>query len=413
VADIAVLVVSAEDGVKPQTIEALNCINKDSMPFIVALNKIDKANANIDKIKQNLAENNILVEGWGGSIPLVPVSAKTGAGVPELLEIITLQSDLEELEGDKDIPAKGFVIESNLSPKQGISATVIIKDGTLKLGMFVATEGSLSPVRSMENYRGEKIIEAEFSSPVKITGWDKLPLVGSHFKTFYSKEDAIKFSETKSVDGTKDSVETAQEGRAILPIIIKADAYGSLEGIEHEIQKLGNDKIVAKSVSKGIGSISETDVKTAHIKNSLILGFNVAPEKNAEALALRTGVQVKTFSVIYDIVDFIKEKLKTEAPVSVVEVITGSTKILRIFSKNKDKQVVGGRVDEGEIKSGSSVKIWRRDNLIGEGKIKELQSQKIKTSVVKEGEEFGMMIESKIELVQGDILKATSLQKQE
>jgi translation initiation factor IF-2 len=399
VADIAVLVVSAEDGVKPQTLEALDCINKNSMPFIIALNKIDRPGANVDKIKQNLAENNVLVEGWGGTVPIVSISAKTGQGVEDLLEMIALQSDVLELKGDSNVPAEGFVIESHLNPKQGISATLIIKNGCLKTGMFVATEESFAPVRS---------IEACFSSPVRIVGWSAGPKVGNEFKTFLKKEDAIKFAEESACAKERECDGVADE-RAVWGVVVKADTFGSLDAVEHELKKLENEKIAVKIISKDVGAISEKDIKTAKIKRSPVLGFNVSMDRSAEGLALRDGIEVKTYKVIYDLVDYAREKIKEATPVKTVETITGSAKILKIFSANRDKQVVGGRIEEGEIKSGSVVKIFRRDSLIGSGKMKELQIQKIKTDVVKEGQEFGMMVESKIELVPGDFLKATTM----
>ena len=187
VADIAVLVISAEDGIKPQTIETLDCIKKDGMPFIIALNKIDRPSADIDKIKTGLAENGVLVEGWGGTVPVVAISAKTGEGIADLLEMVALQSDMEELTGNLFVSAEGFVIESSLDPKQGISATLLIKNGSLKTGMFVATEGAYAPVRAIENYKGENLKEASFSSPVRIVGWNAQPKVGSQFKTFIKR----------------------------------------------------------------------------------------------------------------------------------------------------------------------------------------------------------------------------------
>jgi translation initiation factor IF-2 len=413
VADIAVLVVSAEDGVKPQTVEALDCINKDTMPFIVALNKIDRAGANVDKIKQNLAENGILVEGWGGTIPVVAISAKTGEGVPDLIEMIALQADVEELSGDHSVPAEGFVIESDLNPKQGISATLIIKNGSLKQGMFVATKGAFAPVRSIENYKKENISEAGFSSPVRIIGWNAGPKVGSEFKTFSKKEDAIKFATENICQEGQSCQKITESGSAYFEVVIKADTYGSLDAVEHELEKLGNEKIAVKIISKEVGDVTEKDIKTAKIKKSLILGFNVETDKSAAGLAMRDGIEIKNYKVIYDLVDYVKEKIKEATPTETVEKITGSAKIIRTFSKNKDKQVVGGKIEEGEIKSGGIVKIYRRDSFIGNGKIKELQIQKIKTDIAKEGQEFGTMIESKIELASGDILRATSLVKQE
>ncbi len=413
VADIAVLVVSAEDGVKPQTLEALKCIKEGETPFIVAINKIDKPGANIEKVKQNLAEHEVFVEGWGGSVPSVSISAKTGENVSELLEVISLQAELEGFTGDSAIKAEGFIIESSLNPKQGVSATLIIKDGTLKTGMFVASEGSFAPVRTIENFKGENVKEASFSSPVKIMGWNENPKVGGKFKTFNTKEEACLFAQKKLLENKNPTSDNKPDERAVLTLVVKADTYGTLEAVEHELLKLANDKITPKIVSKGVGSISESDIKTANIKKSLIVGFNVGTPKSAELLALREKISIKTFNVIYDLIDFVKEKVKEATPITQTEVVAGSAKVLRTFSKNKDKQVIGGKMLEGEIKSGGTVKIIRRESQIGEGKVKEVQTQKIKTSAIKTGDEFGMMIDSKTEIVEGDTLRALEWVKSE
>lgn len=408
-ADIAVLVVSAEDGVKPQTSEALQCIKEDCIPFIVALNKIDRAGVNIDKAKQNLAEHEILVEGWGGDIPLVPISAKTGQGVPDLLEMIILQSDLEELRGDPSAPAEGFVIESNLNPKQGISAVLIIKNGTLKVGDFVAAYGACAPVRMIENYEGKSIKTASFSEPVRIVGWSDLPRPGSKFKTFPKKEEAVAFALQKPEgEEEKEKLACAEN---FWEVVVKADTAGSLDAVEQELAKMNTGKIAVKIISKGIGAITEKDVKAAMVKKCAVLGFNVDIDKNAEALAIRENIEVKTYNIIYDLIDFAADKIKENAPEEIVETITGSAKILKTFSQNKDKQVVGGRAEEGEIKMGNAAKIFRRDAEIGSGKVKELQIQKVKTDSVKGGQEFGLMIESKIEIVPGDVIKISSFTK--
>lgn len=412
VADIAILIVSAEDGVKPQTIEALNCITKGKMPFIVALNKIDRPGANLDKVKQNLAEKEIMLEGWGGTIPSVAISAKTGEGIPELLEMIALQSDIEDFKGDPNILAEGFVIESDLNPKQGISATLVIKNGTLKLGMFVAVKDAYAPIRSIENYIGKSMKEATFASPVRIVGWNTQPKVGFEFKTFSSKEEALEYTAQNINIKTDPDTKNLPSDCVLLEVVIKADTFGSLDAVEHELQKLGDEKIKVKIISKSIGTITEKDLKTASIKNSLVLGFNVGVDKSAEVLAMRNNIEIKKYKIIYELVDYVKEKIKENTPVETIKTTTGSAKVLRVFSKNKDKQVLGCRLENGEIKSGNIVEIFRREAVIGSGKIKELQIQKIKTEIVKEGQEFGLMLESKIDLVIGDYIKATALVKQ-
>lgn len=412
IADIAILVISAEDGLKPQTLEALKCVKKDGVPFIVAINKIDKNRSNVDKIKQSLAENEVLVEGWGGDVPIVLVSGKTGENVDELLELIILQAELEELKGDPSKKAEGFIIESSVNAKNGISSTIIIKNGTLKIGSFIATEGAYTRVRIIENHLGKNLAEASFSSPVRITGWNNVPVVGQSFKTFENKEEAIAFAK-KNIESKIIFTENKNQDKEFFTIVVRADTVGSLEAIEHELSKLGNEKIVPKIVGKGIGDITENDIKNATIKNSLVLGFNVEANKTAEFLALRENINIQKFKVIYELVDYVSEKLRSATPINEIETITGLAKILRTFSKTKDKQVIGGKVMEGEIKAGSSVKIERRGNIIGEGKIKEIQTQKIKTGLVKEGDEFGMMLESKIELVEGDLLKAITFIKEQ
>lgn len=410
VADIAILVVSGEDGVKPQTIEALKCINNDKLPFIVAITKIDKPGANIDKVKQSLAEQEVFVEGWGGTVPVVPLSSKTGEGVEDLLEMISLQADLENFVGDTSKKASGFILESNLNPNTGISSTLIIKEGSMAIGMYVATRGAYTPIRNMVNSGNVQIKEAHFSTPIKIVGWNNPPFVGSEFMTFDNKDDAIKYAEESNKQKEEDHSFVAE---TYFPIIIKTDAFGSLDAVIHELEKLNTPKIAIKIVSKGVGAITETDIKTANIKKSLVVGFNVSADKSAESLALREHTDVKTYTIIYELVDYVKVKLKEATPVETVETMTGRLKIIRVFSKNKDKQVVGGRVEEGEIKLNSTVRILRRESVIGEGKIRELQVQKIKNDTATEGQECGLMIESKIELTPSDQIQAISLIRQE
>ncbi len=407
VADIAILVVSAEDGVKPQTIEALKCIKADELPFIIALNKIDKPGANVDKTKQNLAENEIFVEGWGGTIPIVPISAKNGQGIPELLEMIILQADLLELSGDTEGLAQGFVIESNLDPKKGISASLIVKNGTLEKGHFLATEGALVPVRAIENFKGESINRASFSSPIAIVGWNNPPIVGSEFTSFKTKKEAEEFASMSGLNKNTNNKEEAQNTKS-LNVVLKTDTIGSLDAIIYELLKLKNEKIYIRVVGQGVGNITEKVVKTAFAGGAFLLGFNVSSDKNADVLSLRDNVEIKKFNIIYDLKDWIGEKLKEATPVETIEVVTGEAKILKTFSTNKNKHVLGGKVVTGEVKLGDTVKIFRRENEIGEGKIKELQSQKVKTSSVSEGSEFGMLLESKIEIAPGDIIKSVS-----
>jgi translation initiation factor IF-2 len=407
VADVAILVVSAEDGVKPQTLEALKCILAEKIPYIVAINKIDKPGANIEVTKASLAENEVYVEGFGGDIPVVPISAIKGTGIDELLDMILLVTDLQDLKADSNAFAEGAVIEAKLDNKKGISATLLIKNGTLKSGQYVIAEDAISPVRIFEDYQGKAIKSATFSSPVKVIGFNKIPTVGATFITCDGKKEAedianeykLKSNSKKTQSIRRDENDTT----VIIPIIIKADVIGSLEGIKHELAKIKNEKVKIKIVSESIGDINENDIKVVQGDPSIIIvSFNSKPDAKTQALVERSTIQIKSFDIIYNLVNFLKETILSKVPKEYIDEASGTAKILAVFSKNKDKQIMGGKVQQGSLKVGSEVKILRRDIEIGRGKIKELQLQKVKASEANEGYEFGCMIESKIEIAQGD-----------
>lgn len=418
IADIAVLVVSAEDGVKQQTIEAWKSIKDAGITYIVAITKIDKPNANVERVKQDLAEHEIYIEGYGGDVPCIPISAKSGAGVPELLDMMLLVAELAELKGDKTKPGEGVVIESSLNPKRGISATLIIEDGTLKKGSFVVAEDSIAPVRMMENFLGKTIDEASFSSPIRITGWQKIPTIGAPFKTYPSKKEAEAAVESYlstarvKIKAPQTQVPKGEEGEeeiriVTIPLIIKTDVVGTLEAIEKEIGTLDTEKVKIKLVQKGVGTISENDVKTvAGSQEPIIIGFHVSVDGNVPPLAERYGAIIKTFDIIYKITEWLQEEIARRTPKIETEEMTGQAEILKVFSKNKNKQVVGGRVSKGVLKIKSIVKIIRREHEIGRGKILELQRQKLAADEVIEGNEFGTMIDSKIEIARGDVIES-------
>jgi translation initiation factor IF-2 len=407
-ADIAVLIVSGEDGVKPQTLEALECIRKDKLPFVVAISKIDKPGADVEKTKQNLAENNVYLEGYGGNVPWTAISSKTGEGVEELLDLLILVSELEDFWGNSKKSAEGVIIESNVDAKKGITTTAIIKDGTMKKGQYAVSGKSISPIRIFEDFLGKPINSASFSSPVRIIGWDSLPIVGKKFVCVDSKKEAQNTvassasSQTNIGEETKDSGPGNNESKVVIPIILKADTAGSLEAVIGEIKNMETETVRPKIILSGVGSITENDLRTAAAKNSIVLGFSVKIDSRAQSLIERLEIPTTTFDVIYKLTEHLAEIIKTRTPVVEVEKVSGSAKVLRTFSKTKDKQVIGGRVESGNLKSGGQVKIVRRDSEIGFGKIKEIQSQKIKIDSIDEGNEFGMMVESKTEIVPGD-----------
>lgn len=406
IADIAILVVSAEDGVKTQTVEAYKSIEEAKLPYIVAINKIDKPNANVPVTKQSLAEAGIYLEGWGGTIPSVEISAKTGQGVPELLETIGLVAELENISGNPDVSPTGVILESAIDPKKGISATLIIKDGTVHSGGFVVSGTTFAPLRIMENFLGKKVTDSPFSSPLRVVGWTAVPTAGDQFVVVESKKEAESLVNEKKrakAHGTERDESTALI--PTLPLIIRADALGSLEAIVHETAKMPADKLRIKIIQSGIGAVSESDVKTAvGIAGATVIAFHTKITPEATNIAERNGITIQSFDIIYKLIEWIEEHLKTQTPKQTVEEVTGRAKVLKFFSKMKDKQVIGARVEEGVIKENGKIRIMRREAVIGEGHIRELQQMKKRIGMIAEGE-CGMMIESKMEVAPGDKLE--------
>lgn len=411
-ADIAVLVVSAEDGVKPQTIEALKKIKEEEVPMLVAITKIDKPSANIEMAKQSLAENEVYVEGYGGDVPVVALSSKTGEGIKDFLDMILLLSEIEHCSGFPERTGSGVIVESRLDPKKGITAVGVVKDGTVRVGQFAASIGAIAPLRFILNADGEQVEELSFSSPIQMIGWDNIPFVGAVFEIFEDKKAAQLYADSEAVKAhiPKQEMQSANivdENSVALPLIIKADAAGSLEAILYELGKLSRERISIKMVSADVGTISEGDVKAAMTTpGTVIMGFNTKIDPQAGALAERTeGLGIELFDIIYKLTERVEEILTERAPKVETEEVMGRAKVLKIFSKAKDKQVIGARVENGIIEKGASLKIFRRDEEIGRGKVKELQQSKVAVGSVSEGSEFGAMVESKVEIAPGDHLE--------
>ena len=405
-ADIAILVVSAEDGVKAQTIEALNTIRDAKIPYLVAINKIDRPGANIDKAKQMLAEQEVLVEGYGGSIPWVAVSALNGTGINELLESILLVADLEEFTCSPSALAEGLVIESRLDPKRGITATLIIKDGTLKKGQFVVAGSAITTTRMMENFLGASVQEAGPGSPVQLVGFDVLPEVGVPVKVFAKKREAEDYIKEVSTGNDYSVTKGGAVGDKVVPIIIKTDVFGTAEAVEKEIGKMVIEGLHVKIIGRGIGAISENDIRLAQSdKDTIILGFNVALDARARLANEAVGATVETFTIIYKLTEWLEIELEKRRPRIETREIIGTGKVLKTFSQTKDRQVLGCRVESGSLSDGAKVTIIRRDFPITTGRIVELQQAKQKVKEVHEGE-CGMMVECKNDIAPGDILEA-------
>lgn len=406
-ADIAILVVSAEDSVKTQTLEAYNTIIESKIPYIVAINKIDKPNANIEKAKMDLVEKGIYLEGLGGDIPFVLISAKVGTGVDELLEMILLVADLTGFTGDKSLPASGIIIESNREPKRGISASAIIKNGSLTSGMFVASGKAIVTTRILENFLGKPIKEATFSSPIRLVGFESMPEVGNTFVSFKTKKEAEDYVNNIQSEANGESKTKEMQSGKLIPIVIKTDVSGTIEAIEKEITKLNTEEIAFKIISKGVGAINESDIKMANVnKESVVVGFNTKMDNGARDLNESMKVNVETFDIIYKLTDWLKILMEERRPRQEKAEITGTLKVLKTFSSAKDKQVIGGKVTIGRVTEGGTVRIMRRDFEIGTGKIQALQINKLKVKEIQEGTDCGIMVESKIDIAAGDVLEA-------
>lgn len=405
VADVAILVVSAEDGVKPQTMEALESIKAANIPYVVAINKIDKPSANLPQTQASLIENGIYIEGMGGDIAWAPISAKTGEGVSDLLDLVVLTADLADLKGNTNAPAEGKVIEARLDKRRGNTATLIIKNGTLKSGQFVVSGHTYSPVRIMEDFAGRPLKEASLSMPVGIIGWNETPEVGDIFRVVANKKEAeaaIEISSEKMMASNANE----RSNLPIVPILIKADVSGTIDAILHELNKFQSDRIAIKIIDTAVGDITVTDVQNVSAtENAIIVGFNVKLERPAKDLAERLGVEIDTFNIIYELSEWLNTALKNRTPKMAELVTTGKAKILRHFSSQKNIHVLGGRVEEGAIKLGQDVRILRRDIEIGRGEIKNIQQAKSDVSQVNEGE-FGMQVLTKTEIAAGDYIEA-------
>ena len=411
VADVAVLVVAADDGVKAQTLEALQSILDAKTPFVVAINKIDKPNADVARTQSSLLEHGVFLEKFGGDVPWTAISAKSGEGVDTLLDLILLVAELEDLKGDSAVPATGYVIEAHRDKKRGIAATLIITNGTLRNGEFVRAGAGISPVRIMENHLGHSLREATFSSPIQLVGFDELPDVGTEFQTHKSKKAAevartIELSERAAqlpLDVSTDPGDIFQ-----LPIIIRADVTGSLDALMMEIPKVSDEHARIRIVQSGIGAITEDDVSNALSSEALpavIIGFNVAPERIAESFARERGVTIETFDIIYKLTERLAELLKEKRPVRTLEEVIGRAKILKVFSTRKDEHLIGASIQEGKLTRNCFMRIVRRGTEIDQGKIVSLQSNRQTVDKVEKEGEFGGMIVSEFPPMQGDIIE--------
>jgi translation initiation factor IF-2 len=407
VTDIIVLVVAADDGVKPQTIEVINRAKLTGTPLIVAINKVDKPDSNIERVKKELADYGVLIEEWGGSVPIAKISALTGEGVDELMDLILLQAEVLDLKANPKGATLGTVIESHLSRTLGSIATVVVQNGTLNLSDFVAVGRAYGKIRSMMDARGVKMKTAGPATPVQITGLSDVPSAGDILKTYTTLDEAkvyaesvIKSERAKKIAGTRQLSFAGKD----LNLIIKVDVLGSLEAINDALNKLKNTEVKVNILEEGAGEINENDVLRAASANAVIIGFHTRLNVQAAKLAQSKKVTVQIYDIIYELIEDLTHQVVEMLTPEVLRTDLGRAKILAIFRTEKDKMIVGGTVAEGKIKDNAQFEIKRGDDIVGKGNVLELQQSKIKAKEVLRGSEFGMSVKTSVKIEDGDIL---------
>lgn len=411
IADIAVLIVSAEDGVKPQTKEALTCIKNAGLPYVVAINKIDSPKANIDHTKASLMENEIYLEGLGGNVSYAEISALKGTGLSDLFDIILLTAEIENYTANPKALGSGYVVEAQKNKTKGVMATLILKNGHAEKGMFVATKTTYSPIRSIVDQNNAQVSTISFSTPFSVSGFNELPSAGETFEIMQTKKEAEEYikSNINSNQETKENIEK-DEHSIFLPIIIKSDVVGSKEAIEYELRKININHVILKVIRSETGDVSEADVQLATTHpHSVIIAFNVKTDSQARSVIERNNINIKNFNIIYEIQEWV-EKLGLEAkPTHQREEVVAEIKILKIFGNVKKLQVIGAKVKSGTVEKGLKCKVLRRNEEIGIATFKGLQRNKKETDSVPEPEEFGCAIDSRVELTEGDMLHAVKM----
>ncbi len=413
IADIAVLVVAADDGVRPQTKEVVEYLLSKKIPTVVAINKIDKPEANPQRVKQELAESGILLEEWGGNVLSVEISAKKNLGIDGLLENILLLNEVENFKADPKRDALGIVLEAHLDPQKGPVATVLIKTGTLKEGQDIIAGATLGRVRRIEDFTGKRLAEAGPSSPISIIGLNSTPNSNDILQVVSAKSLArTRFEELKRKSETGFGELTAQkiyktiadEKIKKLNVIVKSDVQGSLEAIQQILSEIKSDEVAVNYIAIGVGNITESDVRMAQSSNSVIYGFNVEITPVARRMAETGKVEVKNYKIIYELVQDIKNRLIEMLPPEIERTDFGKMKVLAIFRTEKKSMIVGGKVTDGKIVKDSLIEVMRNDKMIGKGKLANLQQNKIATDEVARDNECGITFEGETKIKEGDIL---------
>lgn len=425
ITDIVILMVAADDGVKPQTIEAINHAVSAEVPIIVAINKIDKKEADADKVKQELTKHNVLVEDWGGDIVSVDISAKHNKNLDSLLEMITLVSEMQELKAYRGIPAKGTILESRLDSKLGPIGTVLIQEGQIKIGDFFICGNSVGKVKSMFDDWGKVLNSAEALLPIEIMGFEDVPEAGERFQVIDDIEKARKVIDLRKFEekevrkegiiaekklSLQNLFEKLEESKIrVFPIVVKTDNFSSCEVIEKVLLKYSQEKLKINIVHKGIGHVTESDILLASTANAIIIGFNVKTSQKLLAIAKREKIEVKLYNVIYHLIEDVEKEIKGEIEPEYIETLIGTVEVLQKFKISNVGNIAGCIVKEGRITNKSKLRVTRNDDVVFEGDIQTLKRIKDEVKEVKAGTECGIKIKNFNDIEAGDLLEVYEL----
>jgi len=418
VTDVVILVVAADDGVMPQTIEAINHSKAAEVPIIVAVNKIDKENAQPDQVLSQLSEHGLVPEDWGGDTVVVKVSAHTGEGVDQLLELLSIQAELLELQANADKPGKGVVIEAELDKGRGPVATLLVQEGTVRIGEYVVSGKAYGRVRAMTDHVGTKLTEAGPATPVQLLGFSTVPGVSDPFYVVTDEKKArtiadhrehkdrqrqLGHSSRMSLEGLYEQMQAGDV--AELNIVLKSDVQGTIEALKKSLAELKHDEVQVKVIHEAVGGISENDINLASASNAIVLGFNVRPETGAKSLAEAEGIEIKIYNVIYEAIDEVKRAMEGLLAPSIEEREVGTAEVRDTFSVPKMGTVAGCYIQSGQVKRNSFIRLYRDNVLVWTGKLASLRRFKDDVREVKEGYECGLGLENYNDIKVGDILE--------
>ena len=422
VTDIAVLVVAADDGIMPQTTEALNHAKAANVPIIVAINKMDLPGADPERVKRQLSEQNLLVEDWGGDIISSEVSAKTGDGIDDLMANILVVAELAELRANNNKVAAGVVIEARLDRKRGPTATVLVQEGTLKISDYVSAGAVWGRVKAMSNHQGQAIKEATPGMPAEILGFNAPPQAGDLLSVATGERPARSMAEdrARSSSGRQNQVraltleEVVQQGSGVakeLNLVVKADVQGSVEAVQHALEQLTAEEATVRVLHSGSGAITESDVMLASASDAIVIGFTIGAEPSAERLAERMGVEIRHYNIIYQLIDDVSLALQGMLEPVYADVVVGRAEIREIFPSRRGVQIAGCRVTDGRINRGANVRVMRDGTLVHETTIETLRHFRDEVNEMTSGSDCGIMLQGYNDFQQGDLLEAHRLER--